>query len=69
MPDEILKYEFLVVIMNEVEKKTKEISEKWKSQMQEQDTNDMYRFYRKNKVEIFEDLEELWLLCKLEGLK
>ena len=37
--------------------------------MQEQGIEDFYKFYRNNKVEIFEDLEELWLLCKLEGLE
>ena len=57
------------MIMNEIEKKAKEISEKWKSKIQEQGIEDMYKFYRKNQVELFEDFEELWLLCKLEGLK
>ena len=55
--------------MSEVDKKAKEIAEKWKSKMQEQNTEDMYKFYRRNQVELFNDFEELWLLCKLESLK
>ena len=55
--------------MNEIEKKAKEISEKWKSEKQKQGDEDFYKFYRKNKVEIFKDFEELWMLFKLEELK
>ena len=55
--------------MNEIEKKVEEIKEKWKSEKQKQGIEDLYKFYRSNKVMIFEDLEELWLLCKLEDLK
>ena len=58
------------MIMSEVEKKTKEISEKWKSKMQEQGIDKFsYKFYRQNKVELHEDFEELWHLCKLEECK
>ena len=56
--------------MSEVEKKTKEIIEKWKSKIQEQGIDKFtYKFYRQNQVELYEDLEELWLLYKLEDLK
>ena len=56
--------------MSEVENKTKELVEKWKSKMQEQDIDKFTcEFYRQNKVEVYEDLAELWLLCKLEALK
>ena len=56
--------------MSEVEKKTKEIIEKWKSKMQEQGIDKFtYKFYRQNQVELYGDFEELWLLCKLEDLK
>jgi membrane protein insertase Oxa1/YidC/SpoIIIJ len=55
--------------MSEIEKKTKEISEKWKTKIQKQEIEDMYKFYRENQVELFEDLEKLSLLCKLEELK
>lgn len=56
--------------MNEIENKTKEIAEKWKSKMQEQGADKItYKFYRQNQVELFKDFEELWILCKLEGLK
>jgi len=58
-----------MLIMNEVKKKAKEISEKWKFKIKEQNIKDPYKFYRKNQVELFEDLEELWFLCKLESLK
>lgn len=58
------------LIMNEVEKKAKEIAEKWKSKMQKQGIDKFtYKFYRQNQVELYKDLEELWLLCKLEDLK
>lgn len=58
------------MVMNEIEKKTQEISEKWKSKMQEQGVDNFtYKFYRQNQVELFKDFEELWLLCKLEDLK
>ena len=51
-------------------KKTNEITEKWKSKMQEQGIDKLtYKFYRQNQVELFKDFEELWLLCKLEDLK
>ena len=50
--------------------KTNEITEKWKSKMQEQGIDKFtYKFYRQNQVELFKDFEELWLLCKLEDLK
>lgn len=55
--------------MSEIEKKTKEISEKWKTKFKSEKIEDMYKFYRKNQVELFEDLEKLSLLCKLEELK
>lgn len=56
--------------MNEIEKKAKEIAEKWKSKMQKQGIDKFtYKFYRQNQVELYKDLEELWLLCKLEDLK
>lgn len=58
------------MIMNEIENKTKEIAEKWKSKMQEQCVDKFtYKFYRQNQVELYRDFEELWLLCKLEDLK
>jgi hypothetical protein len=58
------------MIMNEVEKKTQEISEKWKHKMQEQGVDKFtYKFYRQNQVELYEDFEDLWTLCKLEDLK
>ena len=66
----ILKMYFMVVAMNEIEEKTKEISEKWKSKMQEQGINKpTYKFYRQNQVELFNDFEELWRICKLEELE
>ena len=52
-----------------IEKKTKEISEKWKSRIQEQSDGNFYKFYRKHQFELFEDFEQLWLLYKLEELK
>jgi hypothetical protein len=55
--------------MSELEKKTKEISEKWKAKIQEQGIGDIYKFYRKNQIEFFEDFEELWFLWKIEALK
>lgn len=58
------------MIMNEIENKTKEIAEKWKSKMQEQGIDKFtYKFYRQNQVELYEDFEGLWHLCKLEELK
>lgn len=56
-------------VMSEIEKKVKEIADKWKSEKLKQNIEDFYKFYRSNKVMMFEDLEELWWLCKLEGLK
>lgn len=56
--------------MNEIENKTKEIAEKWKSKMQEQGIDKFtYKFYRQNQVELYKDFEELWHLCKLEESK
>lgn len=55
--------------MDNIENKVNEIKEKWKSEKKKQGIEDFYKFYRSNKVMIFEDLEELWLLCKLEDLE
>ena len=56
--------------MNEVEKKIKEISEKWKHKIQEQDVDELTdKFYRQNKVELYKDLEEFWHLYNLEENK
>lgn len=56
--------------MSEVEKKAKEIAEKWKSKMQEHGIDKFtYKFYRQNQVELCEDFVELWHLCKLEDLR
>ena len=56
--------------MSKVEKKTKEIIEKWKSKMQKQGIDKFtYKFYRQNKIELYKDWGELWLLYKLEDLK
>lgn len=56
--------------MNAIENKTKEITEKWRSKMQEQGVDKFtYKFYRQNQVELYEDFEELWLLCKLKELE
>ena len=56
--------------MSKVEKKTKEIIEKWKSKMPKQGIDKFtYKFYRQNKIELYKDWEELWLLYKLEDLK
>ena len=58
------------MIMNAIENKTKEITEKWRTKMQEQGVDKFtYKFYRQNQTELFKDFEELWLLCKLEDLK
>lgn len=58
------------MIMNKIEKKVEEISEKWKSKIQEQGFDKFtYKFYRQNQVELYEDFEVLWYLCKLEELK
>lgn len=58
------------MIMNKIEKKVEEISEKWKSKIQEQGFDKFtYKFYRQNQVELYEDFEALWYLCKLEELK
>ena len=58
------------MIMNEIENKIKEIDEKWKHKMQEQGVDKFtYKFYRQNRVELYEDFEELWHLCKLKELE
>lgn len=54
--------------MTKVEQKTEEIVNKWKAKMQEQNIEDKYKFYRMNQFELQKDLEELWLICKLEEL-
>lgn len=55
--------------MTKVEQKTEEIVNKWKAKMQEQNIDDKYKFYRMNQFELQKDLEELWLICKLEELE
>ena len=56
-------------MMTDIEKKEKEIAEKWKSKQQKENIEDPFKFYRKNLKMIYEDLEELYLLCKSATLK
>ena len=56
--------------MNKVEQMIKELSEKWKHKIQEQDINEFTdKFYRQNKVELYKDLEKFWHLYNLEKNK
>lgn len=56
--------------MSELEKKKKEMVEKWKHKMQEQGFDKFtYKFYRQNQVELFNDYEELFRLRILEDFK
>jgi hypothetical protein len=48
------------------EEKAAEFREKWRTRYEQSSVKDFYKFYRINCVELFNDLEELDLLCKKE---
>ena len=52
-----------------IEDKIKEISQVWEYVIQEQNSPNFYKFYRKYQDDLFEDFKKLWLLCKLRELK
>lgn len=51
------------------EEKAAEFREKWRTRYEQSNIKDFYKFYRMNSVELFNDLEELDLLCKEEEIK
>ena len=50
------------------EEKAAEFREKWRTRYEQSNIKDFYKFYRLNYVELFNDFEELYLLCKEEKL-
>ena len=50
------------------EEKAAEFREKWRTRYEQSSVKDFYKFYRINCVELFNDFEELDLLCKEEKL-
>lgn len=50
------------------EEKAAEFREKWRTRYEQSSIKDFYKFYRINCVELFNDFEELDLLCKKEKL-
>lgn len=50
------------------EEKAAEFREKWRTRYEQSNIKDFYKFYRLNYVELFNDFEELDLLCKEEKL-
>ena len=50
------------------EEKAAEFREKWRTRYEQSNIKDFYKFYRMNYVELFNDFEELDLLCREKKL-
>ena len=50
------------------EEKAAEFREKWRTRYEQSNIKDFYKFYRLNYVELFNDFEELDLLCREKKL-
>ena len=50
------------------EEKATEFQEKWRTKYEQSNIKDFYKFYRMNYVELFNDFEELDLLCREKKL-
>ena len=50
------------------EEKAAEFREKWRTKYEQSNIKDFYKFYRMNYVELFNDFEELDLLCREKKL-